>query len=170
MHADARHAFSNFAKGVQQMRLLTSMLVAMTLSTLAAADDKSKESKDSKFDKTKLIGNWKYVAAVKDGEKVDEARLKNQAVIISKETFTLKSPESTFVMKYEFDEKKSPVQVKFTMTESPFGAGSKAEGIIELNGDDLKICYAPMEGDKPPTKFEAKEGSKHFFFTLKRAK
>ena len=49
------------------------------------------------------------------------------------------------------------------------GVGSKSPGIIELKGDDLKICYAPMDSEAPKT-FEAKEGSKLHLFTLKRVK
>ena len=39
----------------------------------------------------------------------------------------------------------------------------------ECKGDDLRICYAPLEGDAPKA-FEAKEGSKAHLFTLKRSK
>ncbi len=148
------------------------LALAMVLATGAVwADDKAKErkeGKDEKFDAAKLIGTWKYVSGEKNGEKVDEERLKTQTVVITKETFTLKSDEK-FVMKYELGDKKTPVTIKFEMTESPFGAGAKSEGIIELKGDDLKLCYAPMGGEAPK-KFEAKEGSQHFLFVLKRSK
>lgn len=143
-------------------------LAALLVTGALGAADKDKEVKEAKFDATKLVGTWKYVSGVKNGDKVGEDRLKAQTAIISKETFTLKG-EATFVMKYELDAKKSPATVKFTMTESPFGAGATAEGIVELKGDDLKICYAPMGGVAPKA-FEAKEGSKHFFFVLKRSK
>jgi hypothetical protein len=54
------------------------------------------------------------------------------------------------------------------MTESPFGAGAMAKGIIEVKGDDLKLCYT-TEGDAPKN-FEAKEGSNAHSFVLKRSK
>ena len=143
--------------------------LATCLALLAAcspgiADDK----KETKLDPAKLVGTWKYVSGEKDGQKLDKDHLKDQTVIITKETITLKG-EQTFVMKYELDQKKKPVAVKLTMTESPFGAGAKADGVIELDGDELKFCYAPMGGEAPK-KFEAKEGSKLHFFVLKRSK
>jgi uncharacterized protein (TIGR03067 family) len=126
------------------------------------------QDKDDKFDAAKLVGTWKYVSGVKDGKKLDAADLKDQTVTITKETFTLKSKD-TFVMKYVVDAKNKPIGIKFEITESPFGPGAKAEGIIELKGDELKICYAPLAGAAPKT-FESKEGSKYHLFVLKRAK
>ena len=46
--------------------------------------------------------------------------------------------------------------------------GSTAEGIVEVKGDELKLCYA-VEG-KAPTEFKTKEGDKHHLFVLKKAK
>ena len=116
-----------------------------------------------------MVGKWAYVSGEKDGKKVEADALKSQSVTITKEAITLKGDAGTFVMSYEIDEKKSPMTVKLKITESPFGAGAKAAGIIELKGDDLKFCYAP-ESDDAPKGFEAKEGSKHHNFVLKRSK
>ena len=44
-----------------------------------------------------------------------------------------------------------------------------AEGIIELKGDELRVCYAAMGGPAPQA-FESKQGSMHHLLTLKRAK
>src|SRR5262249_27915700 len=149
-------------------RCWLALVVAMVLVVPVPAADKDKDDKDAKFDAAKLVGKWKYLSGEKDGEKVGEDRLKDQTVTITKETFTLKG-EATFVMKYEIDAKKSPATVNFTMTESPFGAGATAEGILELKGDELKVCYAPMGGARPKT-FGTKKGSKDFYFVLKRSK
>lgn len=129
-----------------------------------AADDKDKEGK---FDAAKLVGTWKYVSGEKNGEKIDKDRLKDQTVVITKDTITLKG-EQTFVIKYKLDAKKKPVTVQMEITESPFGAGAKAAGILELKGDDLRVCYT-ADGEAPQ-KFESKEGSKAHLFVLKRSK
>jgi uncharacterized protein (TIGR03067 family) len=129
---------------------------------LAAADKEG----DAKFDPAKLVGTYQYVSGVKDGEKLGADHFKSQKVVITKESFTLEGDQK-FVMKYEIDAKKKPATIKFTMTESPFGAGAMAEGVIELNGDELKLCYAPMGGD-PPKAFESKAGSKFHCFVLKK--
>jgi uncharacterized protein (TIGR03067 family) len=146
-----------------------SMAVQHAVMRRNLAAGKAGGDKGDKFDATKLVGSWKYVSGVKNGEKVGDKQFKDQTVTITKDMITLKGPDATFVMKYQLDTKKSPVGIKMEITESPFGAGAKAAGIIEVKGDDLRICYAPLEGDAPKT-FEAKEGSKYHLFTLKRAK
>jgi uncharacterized protein (TIGR03067 family) len=123
---------------------------------------------EDKFDASKMVGTWTYTSGEKNGEKLDKDHFKDSKVIITKETITLEGPGGKFVMKYDLDSKKSPVRISMTMTESPFGPGAKSEGIIEVKGDELKMCYAP-EGEAPK-KFEAKEGSNHNLFVLKRSK
>jgi len=122
---------------------------------------------EAKLDPAKLVGKWQYVSGVKNGEKVAEESLKDP-VIITKDKITLKGKDP-FVFKYELDATKKPAAVELEILESPFGAGAKASGIIELKGDELRLCYAAMGGGAPKT-FESKEGSMAHLFVLKRAK
>ena len=130
--------------------------------SIVAADDKDK------FDAGKMVGTWTYVSGEKNGAKVDPETLKGGTVKITKETITLESPQGKFVIKYTLDTKNSPVSLSMEMTESPFGAGAMAKGIIDVKGDELKLCYA-TEGDAPK-KFETKEGSNSHLFVLKKSK
>jgi uncharacterized protein (TIGR03067 family) len=131
--------------------------------------DKGDKGKGDKLDPAKLVGNWTFVAGVKGGDKMAAEALKDMKVIFAKDTLTLKSGDVSFVMKYEVDPKQNPAGIKLEITEGPVGVGSKSAGIIELNGDELRICYAAMGGDAPKT-FESKAGSQDHLFTLKRAK
>jgi uncharacterized protein (TIGR03067 family) len=130
--------------------------------SIMAADDKDK------FDAGKMVGTWTYVSGEKNGTKVDPETLKGGTVKITKETITLESPQGKFVIKYTLDTKNSPVSLAMEMTESPFGAGAMAKGIIDVKGEELKLCYA-TEGDAPK-KFETKEGSNSHLFVLKKSK
>jgi uncharacterized protein (TIGR03067 family) len=130
--------------------------------SIVAADDKDK------FDAGKMVGTWNYVSGEKNGAKVDPETLKGGTVKITKETITLESPQGKFVIKYTLDTKNSPVSLAMEMTESPFGAGAMAKGIIDVKSDELKLCYA-TEGDAPK-KFETKEGSNSHLFVLKKSK
>lgn len=130
--------------------------------SIVAADDKDK------FDAGKMVGTWTYVSGEKNGTKVDPETLKGGTVKITKETITLESPQGKFVIKYTLDTKNNPVSLAMEMTESPFGAGAMAKGIIDVKGDELKLCYS-TEGDAPK-KFETKEGSNSHLFVLKKSK
>jgi uncharacterized protein (TIGR03067 family) len=146
----------------------TAWLVTWSLLLAAGslAADGDKEDKADKFDAAKLVGTWTYVSAVKNGQKADADNIKDAKVTITKDTMTLEGGAGKFVMKYTLDTKKKPVTISMKMTEGAEGA--TAEGIIELKGDELKLCYA-TEG-AAPKKFESKEGSDHRLVVLKRAK
>ncbi len=147
---------------MRTMTWLGAISFVLLAGSVLRADDKDK------FDAAKLIGTWTYVSGEKNGVKVDKDNLKSGSVKITKETITLDSPNGKFVMKYTLDTKSTPVSLSMEMTESPFGPGAMAKGIIELKGEDLKFCYA-TEGDGPK-KFETKEGSNSHLFMLKRSK
>ncbi len=149
------------------MRMTTRLSVSaifLMVCSLSMADEKG----NAKFDASKMVGTWNYVSAEKNGTKVDPESLKGGTVKITKETITLESPQGKFVIKYTLDTKASPVSLSMEMTESPFGAGAMAKGIIDVKADELKMCYA-TEGDAPK-KFETKEGSNSHLFVLKRSK
>lgn len=123
------------------------------------------EQKDTKFDSKQLIGKWTYESGQKNGEQLGKSHFAGQIVSITKDKFTLGDEE--FVMEYEIMEKEKPVGIKLTMTKSPFGTGATTSGILKLDGDQLKFCYAAM-GGAAPTKFEANDGSGHHLFVLKK--
>jgi putative heme-binding domain-containing protein/uncharacterized protein (TIGR03067 family) len=130
------------------------------------AADTDKGDKADKFDAAKLVGTWTYVSAEKNGEKSDQGNLKDAKVTITKDTMTLEGGAGKFVLKYKLDPKKTPVAISMTMTEGVEGA--TAEGIIEVKGDELKLCYAAAGA--APKQFEAKQGSDHRLVVLKRSK
>jgi uncharacterized protein (TIGR03067 family) len=129
-------------------------------SPLGAAD------KDDKFDANKMVGTWTYVSVEKNGQKADNDSIKEGKVTIAKDKLTLEGSAGTFVLKYKLDTTKKPVTIDMEMTEGA-GEGSTAKGIIEVKGDELKLCYSTS--GEAPKKFEAKEGSDHRLVILKRA-
>lgn len=128
---------------------------------VAAADDKAK------FDPAKMLGTWTYVSGEKDGNKIPADNLKQGTVEISKDNIMLKSPDGKYVIKYRVEATKTPARLDMEITEGPQGVGSKAEGIVALDGGQLKICYPPM-GGAAPKDFSAKAGSGLHLFVLKK--
>jgi uncharacterized protein (TIGR03067 family) len=147
------------------MKLLGTMFALVAVAGLSSAEEK-------KFDASKLEGKWKITDGTKNGEKVKEENLKGE-IIITKDTVTIKG-DMTHVMAYKLDTSKSPVQIDMEGKEGP-SASFKAEGIIALDGDTLKIAYTTnitgsgFDG-KRPEKFETTKDSKSLYFVLKKEK
>ena len=140
------------------MRTTLALALAVVIGAMSAAEEK-------KFDPAKLEGNWEYKSGEKNGQKPSEDSLKAK-IKISKDTITVGEGDMLFEFKYTLDAKKDPAAIDMEMTKSPFGGGMKAKGIIGFDGDDVKLCYNPGEGDRP-AKFD---GSKAHLFVLKKAK
>lgn len=141
------------------MRSVLSLSVALVAAWSASAQDKA-------FDAKALEGSWSFVSGMKAGQKANEESLKGE-VTVKGDTMTMKMGEGSFVFKLTFDGKKTPVEVDMEITDGPIGKGEKGKGIIELKGDELKLCYPAPGGTDRPTKFD---GEKNHLFVLKKKK
>src|SRR3954471_18701793 len=118
------------------MRTVAVLAVLAGSLGLAAADDKAKG----------IEGKYALVSGKKAGAAIDE-KAKKADYTITKDTITISSPEGKFVIKYTLDAAATPNKIDLEITEGPEGAkGSKAEGIVELKGDDLKLAYNHEKG------------------------
>jgi uncharacterized protein (TIGR03067 family) len=138
--------------------------VAVLFAGVALAAD---EKEDAKFDAAKMEGTWTITAGMKNGEKAEVDKYKD-AVEITKDKITLKTPDGSFVFKYTVDAKASPASVELEIVEPDMFKGSKATGIVKLDGDTLTLCYPAMGGDKPKD-FDAKKDSGNYSFTMTKA-
>jgi uncharacterized protein (TIGR03067 family) len=138
------------------MRTVAVLAVLAGAVGFAAADDKAKG----------IEGKYTLESGKKAGAAIDE-KAKKAEYTISKDAITISSPEGKFVIKYKLDATATPNKIDLEITEGPEGAkGSKAEGIVELKGDVLKLAYNHEKG-KRPTDYSGKEGHA---FELKKAK
>jgi uncharacterized protein (TIGR03067 family) len=143
------------------MRWIISLCALGCMMTALPAEDKKPA-----FDASQIEGKWTIISGTNFGKKVEGDALKGE-VIVTKDTITIKS-DITHVMTYKLDSSASPIAITMVGKEGP-SAGFTSEGIIELKGDELKLCYAmPME--KRPTSFTSDEKSKSLLFILKQAK
>lgn len=115
-----------------------------------------------------MVGKWTYTKAVKNGENKTAEQLEGQTVEITPKSWTLNG-EAKFVMDYKIDSKATPNKIKFTITESPFGAGMSTGGLVKMEGDVLVVCYA-AQGGEAPTTFSSDVGSGVNMFYLKKTK
>jgi uncharacterized protein (TIGR03067 family) len=144
----------------------TKLPAALLCSVLAWGACVAQEtSKGSDWDASKLYGQWKYTSGMRAGNPASDESLASSVTISDKE-FTLGGANETFVMAYQFNGKKSPAEIDFTITAGPVPEG-KALGIIKLSGDKLTLCYDPT-ATKRPDKFESNAENGWHLFELAR--
>jgi uncharacterized protein (TIGR03067 family) len=148
------------------MTRLISWSVALVIVAAAAHAEDKKE-----FDPAKVVGNWTYESGVVNGGKVDKDHLVGK-VEFTKDTIVIPSgdKDKPFKMTYTINVKHTPALLNMEIKDGPIKEG-KAEGIISLDGDEMKIAYVVAgTGHKRPTKFESTKDSGVFLFVLKKAK
>ena len=134
---------------MRRMVLLASAF-ALVLAIQALAEEK---------DASKLIGTWTVTSEESGGTKVSADKLKGRQVKITRDTITCTSADGKTEMacRYEVDTSKTPWQLTMNCTEGEH-KGKKVQGIAELEGDTLKLCYSKPDTDAP-TRFDgSKEG------------
>jgi uncharacterized protein (TIGR03067 family) len=120
-----------------------------------------------KADAPKLEGKYTLVSGKKNGTAVTDEMSKKAEYIFEKDKIIIKGGDGQFVMSYKLDPKATPIGIDMEIVEGPEGTkGSKAEGIVELKGDELKLAYS-MDAGKRPKDFSGKEGH---LFVFKKAK
>jgi len=141
---------------------LALLLVALGLN-VRAADNKA-EKPDAK-DASKLEGRYELVGGEESGKQTPAEHIKGSVVIITGNAIvgTDKDKKEFFSCTYKLDTSSKPW--KITMTSKEPKQGDKAEGVVEVSGDTLKICYA-LPGGKTPTSFKTEE--KQNCFVLKK--
>jgi uncharacterized protein (TIGR03067 family) len=134
------------------------------------ADPPKEEKKEpAKFDASKLEGKWTVTEMTKFGEKVDTKELKDPAVI-TKDTIKTKTSIGEFTFKYTLDTKADPVVIDMEITSEQF-KGTKAKGIVKMDGDKVWLTYdSSPEAKAAPKDFESKKDSMVIALVMTKAK
>ena len=116
-----------------------------------------------------LEGTWNCASAVVDGKPLSEKTVGLLRLTLTPDRYkTQKGTEVLFDSSYTIDPSKKPKQIDMVGTEGEL-TGKKAQGIYDVRGHQLWICYT-MPGKKRPTTFESKAGSEAYFIIWKPAK
>ena len=130
-------------------------------------------------DLAKLQGYWKPLQCELEGKGLMPNEIKKQVtVVFDKSEYFLYFKDSKIgkdgkpivfrlaLAKITLDESTSPKSITFEFATGEL-KGNKRHGIYELAGNQLKMCYGPVEKPKP-TKFESPAGSGYFLETWAR--
>jgi uncharacterized protein (TIGR03067 family) len=141
---------------------LRALMLIVTAGLLVAAANAQDDAK-----KEKLVGTWDAVSVTVDGKARPEDEVKKSKMIFTGDKITIlregrKDDEGT----YKIDSTKKPKHIDLTPTTGG-EAGKTMQGIYELEGDTLKICFGRPDR---PKELASKEGGETVLIVLKRAK
>jgi uncharacterized protein (TIGR03067 family) len=140
------------------------------LNSLAAAQQT--ESASSKADKTctpeSLVGRYIIIDGEKEGVKEPDERIKGTTVTFSKDSVVVadKDKKEIYVASYKLNATTNPCDITMTSRVESSG-GEIARGLIQKEGDTIRLIYALPTGKVPAT-FKTKE--KQLMFVMKKTK
>ena len=139
--------------------------IFLCLSLAARAQDKDAAPK--------LDGKYTLTAGKVKGKEIDDAAKKGRYTFTS-DKITIEGNEIKFVISYKLNAKAKPTAIDMEILDGPVGTkGAKAQGIVELKGDVLKLAYSlakeKAEKDNRPKDFDGKDANVNVF-ELKKAR
>ena len=129
--------------------LLPAALAAGLLVAADAKDDAAKKDMDA------LQGKWTVVSMESDGGTLTLAKDAVRVIKGDKYTVTL-TPDLTIEGTFKIDPTAKPRRIDTKATSGPY-KDQELQGIYEIDGDTLKICYG-LPGKDRPTEFKGKDG------------
>jgi general secretion pathway protein G len=120
---------------------------------LIAPSDDAAVRKEAKS----LEGNWKVVAAERDGMKLSEEKYGVQAIVFAQvDPSAKKKPNGSMYAAIRLDPSKSPKAIVANPVEGEGKKGLRLAGVYQLDGDTLKLCLADPENAPTELKSEAR--------------
>jgi uncharacterized protein (TIGR03067 family) len=156
------------------MTLTLGLASILAVGASAFSDDKPKPNPSGA--PADLIGGYTIVAGEKYGEKEPAERIEGITVIIAEDGIVVRDKEKkeVYAQTYKIDTTSTPWKITLKTKITPYQQDKKesesesvAQGLIEKDGDTVKIIYA-LPGTPAPTEFKTK--SKQLMFVLKNEK
>jgi uncharacterized protein (TIGR03067 family) len=125
----------------------------------------------------RLQGRWKIVSTVIDGTPAEELVPPEKRHMLDQSYIAFEGNNLRTIFPNKSDRAAvllnpgaSPKQITLTW-EANFADGNVDDGIYELRGDQLKICFSPRSKKSRPTSFSVNRGDKHVnLWVLRREK
>ena len=124
-----------------------------------------------KTDLAKLGGTWQVVGHQTNGKPTNEEHWRKvqfvfngtRLTFLGDEVLSKKIAKITLVI----DPATTPAVIDLKIVEGEF-KGTMLEGVYEIKGDDLKICFRNDEMKNRPTDFSTNQDASRVLFVLKR--
>jgi len=143
--------------------ILAAFLLGLVCTLPAVAEDAVQK------DQKQLQGTWLVTGAEKDGQAFD--RIKGGKLTVKDSNFTIVTAGGVELKgDLRLDPAKKPRQLDLAHQEGLL-RDKTWEGIYDLDGDDLKLCYAEADSGKPrPSEFKTEPDSRLLLVIMKREK
>lgn len=118
-------------------------------------------------DKDKLQGTWRFLTIAENGHSTGVAEDEKSAVLVVRGDSWMHRGEggNRVEATFRLNPDTAPKSVDFRYGPT----GDAFQGIYELRGDDLRLCW-DVTGRRRPTEFAAKKNDSQVLWTLKRGK
>jgi uncharacterized protein (TIGR03067 family) len=146
--------------------MLSRALLLVAAGLLVAADAKDDAVQAAK---AKLKGTWKVVSLEEQGTKAPDDVVKKMRLVFQDSKLVLKGmDDGDHEASYTIDPSKKPATLDLVPADGT-EKGKTLRCIYAVEGDELKLCSAPPDGDRPK-EFTAAKGSQSVLLVLKRDK
>ena len=145
----------------QRVFTATALTVLLFVPALLRADDVPKGDKD-------LDGDWTGVSAFSDGDDLGKPPGGRFVLTVKGDAITIQIGDETHTGKAKIDPAKTPKVIDMVPDDGP-EKGKTVPGVYEIKGDELRICTAEPDKDRP-TEVSSKKGSGWMLITCKRVK
>ena len=135
-------------------------LALVTFLGMAMAEDKKAEKVKSELD-----GTYTIVSGERAGKEIPADHFTGAIVMFEgdKVLGTDKDKKEFFASSFKIDTSATPHKIMMVSTTQ--NKGQKADGVIEVKGDTIRLAYA-LPGGETPTDFKTK-GEQHYFVMKK---
>jgi uncharacterized protein (TIGR03067 family) len=134
--------------------------IALMLPNDAVAGDAAKA------DQRSLQGTWKVLAGNDSGKTLPPPRVKGAKMVVTGNAMKVYERDTQREMTFALEAAREPKTIDLTLSAGT-DKGQLSRGIYALEGDTLKICFAPP-GKARPVSFLPSQGSGEMLFVLKR--
>jgi uncharacterized protein (TIGR03067 family) len=114
-----------------------------------------------------LLGSYTLIKGEKNGQQLPAERVLGSTVRITESSITTvdKDQKETYAVTYTLDTSQKPWKITMTSTLAPV-KGEVAHGLIEKNGDTVKLIYG-ARGGAAPDDFTTED--KQLMFVMKKS-
>ena len=155
---------------MNRLSMALSVAALMIAGTTAFSDDEKPKGNPSGAP-ADLIGAYTIISGEKFGQKEDQERIEGTTVRFAEDGIIVldKDKKEVYAQTYKIDSSSKPWKIVMKSKITPYqtkgdSKETVAHGLIEKDGDTVKLIYALPDGEKP-TEFKTKE--KQLMFVMK---